>query len=176
MDHRLRSSYDRTRKSATGNEIENIGKAIKILSDGISKNPYYRNALRLRVQLYTEIGELNNAYSDVKKLVSIKPDVSIYKYLECIFREGLGESPNVMSQCYNKSSELVAAETGDKKESDFGYICLLLLAKNPQGKMLAENFLKTLTNSTTDQYLRETLENFDRKKFLPSSKPSSFHQ
>lgn len=119
---------------------------------------------------------MNNAYSDVKKIISIKPNVSIYKYLECIFREALGESPNLMSQCYNKASELVAAEIGDKKESYFGYICLPLLAENARGKVLAENFLQTLTNSTTDQYLRETSENFDRKKYLPSTKPSSLQQ
>ena len=158
---------------STGSETKNIGKAIEILSDGLSKNPCDSNLLRLRAQLYTERGNLENAYSDVKKLMQMKPESSMYKYWECIINEEINSPMNVDTQCYEKVSELAAAELGNKKNTDFGYICALLLAENPQGIVLSRNLLQKLTNSTADIYIRETLENFDRKKFLPHYNPIS---
>jgi tetratricopeptide (TPR) repeat protein len=152
---------------STGSETKNIDKAIEILSDGLSKNPCDRNLLRLRVQLYTERGNLENAYSDVKKLVQMKPESSMYKYWECTINEAINRSMNVDTQCYEKVSELAAAELGNKKNTDFGYICALLLAENPRGIVLSKNLLQKLTRSKFYTYIRETLENFDREKFLP---------
>lgn len=153
------------------NDPDKISNVISVLSREIERQPDNRDLLRLRVKIYTSIGHLDEAYKDVLYLVSIKPNVSMYQYWKCTFEEALGNSTSSCIQCYKKASELVAIELGDDKENDFGYICVLLLAENPQGKKLAEKYLRKLTNSTTDQRLRETLENFDRKRFLPNYNP-----
>lgn len=150
---------------------DKISDVISVLSEEIERQPDNRDLLRLRVKIYTSTGHLDEAYKDVLYLISLKPNVSMYQYWKCTFEEALGNSLNSCIQCYERASDLVAIELGDNKENDFGYICVLLLAENPQGKRLAEKFLRKLTNSTMDRHLRETLENFDRKKFLPNYNP-----
>ena len=152
-----------------GNKKENTIKAIEILSQGLLKNPLKIDLLIFRAQLNTSLGEFNKAYQDVKLVTRLKPKASSYKFWECTFVEKFNGTTNSTIDCYKKTSELVAAELGDKKDSDFGYIYTLLLAENPQGKVLAENLLKTLTNSPTDEFYRELLENFDRKNSLPKA-------
>lgn len=153
------------------NDPDKISDVISVLSDEIERQPDNRDLLRLRVKIYTSTGHLDEAYKDVLYLISLKPNVSMYQYWKCTFEEALGNSISSCIQCYERASDLVAIELGDNKENDFGYICVLLLAENPQGKKLAEKFLRKLTNSTMDRHLRETLENFDRKKFLPNYNP-----
>lgn len=152
-----------------GNKKENTIKAIEILSQGLLKNPLKIDLLIFRAQLNTSLGEFNKAYQDVKLVTRLRPKASSYKFWECTFVEKFNGTTNSTIDCYKKTSELVAAELGDKKDSDFGYIYTLLLAENPQGKVLAENLLKTLTNSPTDEFYRELLENFDRKNSLPKA-------
>jgi hypothetical protein len=152
-----------------GDKKENTIKAIEILSKGLSEDPLEINLLIFRAQLNTSLGEFNKAYQDVKLVTHLRPKASSYKFWECTFVEKFNGTTNATIDCYKKTSELVAAELGDKKDSDFGYIYTLLLAENPQGKVLAENLLKTLTNSTTDKFYRELLENFDRKNSLPKA-------
>lgn len=154
---------------STGSKEENTIKAIEILSQGLLKNPLKIDLLIFRAQLNTSLGEFNKAYQDVKLVTRLKPKASSYKFWECTFVEKFNGTTNSTIDCYKKTSELVAAELGDKKDSDFGYIYTLLLAENPQGKVLAENLLKTLTNSPTDEFYRELLENFDRKNSLPKA-------
>lgn len=156
---------------STDNDPDKISDVISVLSEEIERQPDNRDLIRLRVKIYTSIGHLDEAYKDVIDLISLKPNVSMYQYWKCTFEEAFGNSKSSCIQCYEKASELVAKELGDKKENDFGYICVLLLAENPQGEKLAEKFLQKLTNSTMDQHLREMLENFDRKKFLPDYNP-----
>ena len=156
-----------------GNKKENTIKAIEILSQGLLKNPLKIDLLIFRAQLNTSLGEFNKAYQDVKLVTRLRPKASSYKFWECTFVEKFNGTTNSTIDCYKKTSELVAAELGDKKDSDFGYIYTLLLAENPQGKVLAENLLKTLTNSTTDEFYRELLENFDRKNSLPKANNES---
>jgi len=153
------------------NDPDKISDVISVLSEEIERQPDNRDLLRLRVKIYTSTGNLDEAYKDVLYLISLKPNVSMYQYWKCTFEEALGNSISSCIQCYERASNLVAIELGDNKENDFGYICVLLLAENPQGKKLAEKFLRKLTNSTMDRHLRETLENFDRKKFLPNYNP-----
>lgn len=156
---------------STDNDPDKISDVISVLSEEIERQPDNRDLIRLRVKIYTSVGNLEEAYKDVIYLASLKPNVSMYQYWRCTFEEVFKNATRSCFQCYEKASELVAKELGDKKENDFGYICILLLAENPQGKILADKFLQKLTNSTMDQHLRETLENFDRKKFLPDYNP-----
>ena len=152
-----------------GDKKENTIKAIEILSKGLLEDPLEIDLLIFRAQLNTSLGEFNKAYQDVKLVTRLRPKASSYKFWECTFVEKFNGTTNSTIDCYKKTSELVAAELGDKKDSDFGYIYTLLLAENPQGKVLAENLLKTLTNSPTDEFYRELLENFDRKNSLPKA-------
>lgn len=147
--------------------------AISVISDGLRKNPDSIELLQLRFNIYTSIRDLKNSYNDIVKLVQLRPDSSSYNFWMCVTQEALGYPKKSYIKCYEKVISLSAEELGKKKESDYGYICTLLLSENPQGKVLAEKFLQTLTNSTVDQYLRNTLENFDRKNFLPVSKTHS---
>ena len=156
-----------------GDKKENTIKAIEILSKGLLEDPLEIDLLIFRAQLNTSLGEFNKAYQDVKLVTRLRPKASSYKFWECTFVEKFNGTTNSTIDCYKKTSELVAAELGDKKDSDFGYIYTLLLAENPQGKVLAENLLKTLTNSTTDEFYRELLENFDRKNSLPKANNES---
>jgi hypothetical protein len=158
---------------SAGNDPDKIQDVISVISDEIEKDPDNRDLLRLRVKIYTSTGKLHEAYKDILCLVSLKPEVSMYQYWKCIFEESFENLNKSCLQCYEKAYELAAVELGDKKDNDFGYICLLLLAENPRGQILAEKFMQTLTNSTEDQHLREMLENFDRKKFLPDYNPDS---
>lgn len=152
-----------------GDKKENTTKAIEILSKGLLEDPLEIDLLIFRAQLNTSLGEFNKAYQDVKLVTRLRPKASSYKFWECTFVEKFNGTTNSTIDCYKKTSELVAAELGDKKDIDFGYIYTLLLAENPQGKVLAEKLLKTLTNSTTDEFYRELLENFDRKNSLPKA-------
>lgn len=154
---------------STGSKEENTIKAIKILSEGLLEDPLEINLLRFRAQLNTSLGEFNKAYQDVKLITRLRPEASIYKFWECTFMEKFNGPTIATIDCYKITSELAAAELGDKKETDFGYIYTLLLAENPQGQVLADSFLKTLTNSTIDQFYRELLDNFDRNNSLPKS-------
>ena len=152
-----------------GNKENNTVKAIEILSEGLLEDPFEINLLRFRAQLNTSLGEFNKAYQDVKIIARLKPEASIYKFWECTFMEKFNGPTNSTIECYKITAELIAAELGNKKETDFGYIYTLLLAEHPQGQVLADSFVKTLTNSTTDQFYREFLENFDRNNSLPKS-------
>ena len=152
-----------------GDKEENTIKAIEILSEGLLKDPLEINLLRFRAQLYTSLGEFNKAYQDVKLITHLRPEASIYKFWECTFMDKFNGPTNSTIDCYKITAKLIATELGDKKETDFGYIYTLLLAENPQGQFLADSFLKTLTNSTIDQFYRELLENFDRNNSLPKS-------
>ena len=152
-----------------GNKENNTVKAIEILSEGLLEDPFEINLLRFRAQLNTSLGEFNKAYQDVKLIARLRPEASIYKFWECTFMEKFNGPTNSTIECYKITAELIAAELGNKKETDFGYIYTLLLAEHPQGQVLADSFVKTLTNSTTDQFYREFLENFDRNNSLPKS-------
>ena len=154
---------------STGSKEENTIKSIEILSKGLLEYTLEINLLRFRAQLNTSLEEFNKAYQDVIIIKRLRPEASIYKFWECTFMEKFNGPTNSTIDCYKITAELVAAELGDKKETDFGYIYTLLLAENPQGQVLADNFLKTLTNSTIDQFYREFLENFDRNNSLPRS-------
>ena len=155
------------------NDPDKIQKVLYVLSEEIAKQPDSRDLLRLRVKIYTSIGDINAAYSDVTKLVSLKPNVSSYNYWKCIYEESLGFPQDSCIQCYEKVLKLIAEELGDNKEKDLGYIIVLLMAQNPEGKQLADNFVTTLSNSTFDLYTKNELQNFDRNKFLPTYKAKS---
>ncbi len=150
-------------------EEKNTKKAIEILSAGLLDDPFSITLLTFRAQLNTTLGEFDKAYQDIKIITRLKPKASSYKFWECTFIEKFNGATNSTIECYKKTAELVAAELGDKKETDLGYIYVLLMAENPQGQILADRFLETLTNSTEDQFYRELLENFDRRNSLPKT-------
>lgn len=151
----------------------NYQEVLYVISDGLRKNQDSIELLQLRFNIYTSIRDLNNAYNDIIRLVKLRPNSSSYNFWMCVTKEALGYSMNSCIKCYEKVTNLSAEELGDKKDSDYGYICALLLSENPQGKVLAEKLLQKLSDSEVDQYIRDTLENFDRKKFLPVYKTHS---
>lgn len=153
--------------SATNNDKKEIMKAISVLSENLRNNPKNVSSLTFRMQLYSSIGELRKSYEDIKSLIKIKPDSSMYMYLKCTFEESFNMPKEDCIKCYEKVINLISAELGDKKENDIGYIIVLLLAEKQLGRELAENYIVTLTNSTIDKFNKDLLLNFDRKKFLP---------
>lgn len=155
------------------NDPDKIQKVLYVLSEEIAKQPHSRYLLRLRVKVYTSIGDINAAYNDVMNLVSLKPNASSYNYWKCIYEESLGFPQDSCIQCYEKVLKLIAEELGDNKEKNLGYIIALLMAQNPEGKKLADNFITTLSNSTFDLYTKNELQKFDRNKFLPTYKVKS---
>lgn len=152
--------------SASNNESE-IMKAISILSEGLQKYPENISSLTFRAQLYSSIGQFQKAYEDIQNLIKIKPKSSMYMFQKCIFEEAFNLPKENCIECYEKVIDLISAELGEKKEFDIGYICVLLLAEKQHGRELAKKYIKTLTNSTVDNFNKDLLLNFDRKKFLP---------
>ena len=156
--------------SSTNNDKKEIMKAILLLSEDLRDNPKNVSSLTFRMQLYSSIGELRKSYEDIKSLIKINPDSSMYMYLKCTFEEAFNIPIQDCIKCYEKVINLISAELGDKKESDIGYIIVLLLAEKQLGRELAEDYIITLTNSTIDKFNKDLLLNFDRKKFLPQQK------
>lgn len=145
--------------------------AIDLLSIGLKESPENVEFLRMRSNLYTVVGKLREARDDVDVLVRLKPTVSSYLMLKCTLDESLGEPRESYMKCYDQAIMLGGKELEDKKDTDLGYICALLMAEKPEAKELAEKYILSLKDSPMEILYKEMLINFDRKNFLFSTNP-----
>lgn len=150
-----------------GGDKAKLHEAIALLNTTLAEEPENRFLLNLRSQVYGTMGDLQSSREDVRTLVALRPDLSVYLFAKCLLDEALGEPKAACMQCYNKVNELAAAELGEKKEQDIGYIIGLLMAENPLGTELAEKYIKMPTDAPMNTELRAMLRNFKREDLVP---------
>ncbi|HJD97708.1 hypothetical protein [Mailhella massiliensis] len=146
---------------AFGNE-ERVCAVLERIDHELSLRPEDEGLLNMRISAYGSLHDPYSAKPDVYALARLHPDSPVHQLQKCMVDEATGMEMEACRSCYLNVAAL-CERTGRTDGDDAGeYLMALLLAESPKAREVKQRFLARLTDSPTDQLLREVMTHFSR--------------
>jgi len=168
-EHKLDTAEKLLFESVSDSDSAKEEKALLLFNEIIVEDPNNYRALNQRSTILANRGNYVAALGDIKKVIELRPDVSIYKLTECLFREKIERS--IPKDCYQEIIDKFGVKPNETlsttKHSDYISAGLLLGREDIRQQALeALEREKSNYNESLYSAQKEFIKNFDRETYL----------